>query len=59
MIDDTADTLREIAEALQGIQDALEMQTELLRDVTYYPTDATKQPRLLTGVIGPVEVIDF
>lgn len=43
--------------ALRGIQDTLEEQTKLLRDLTYYPTNDREPPRLLTGIAGAVEVL--
>lgn len=48
-------TLEDLVKALQGIQDALEEQTKLLRDITYYPSNE-KPPRVLTSVLGAVEV---
>ena len=48
-------TLEALVKALQGIQDTLEEQTKLLRDVTYYPANDIYQPRILSSIIGAVE----
>ncbi len=50
-------TLEALVSALQGIQDALEEQNKLLQDITYYPANKIDPPRLLTGVLGAVEVM--
>lgn len=50
---------RDICQSIDRLTEAIEEQTQLLRDMVLYPADNMKPPRLLVGIAGPVETIDL